>query len=302
MPAIHSSGSYNGSTINQIDATSVAFNPVRMACQANTSTSLANFNLGVMAPSSKYVAMLASVFTQWRHTSDLRLYYEPGLNSDNSAQFFLQWVGDAANPSFGISATSSRVLIQTDIDDVPHVAMFAGWSPMCIDLPTSRDWKYSFTTPQYVVDGTSGGYAPAEVRDTSSGLLSIGNLRPDTSATYQTGLLFMEADLEFRDANPAFALLLLTTMQSTVARFDGSTLLSFEEKRGDSTEESKTAARPVAEDVSLSLASASAPTCVSDELSFDKDVALIASSPVLRRAFAVAAASSSSTPSVRVTK
>lgn len=202
-PGLAITGSYSGVSTSTLPTSSLGINFARMVIQSPSSTSSSNYFLGVAFPANLAIVFLASIFTKWRHTKDMRVTHEPGLNTDNEVQFRLNWTKDPSNPTYGFAATSARLPSPTDIDDTPNSTCFSGWAPACLDCPTDKEWHYTWTTPQYVSDGTSGGYLPSEIRDICSGQLNCITTRFDGSgSSYQTGVLFAETEIEFSDPLP----------------------------------------------------------------------------------------------------
>lgn len=198
-PALAALCSFNGSSASSSEFASMAFSPFRYPVQRYNSSGDGKFDLGVAFPPNLTLTSLTYAFTRWRLISDLRLEYEPGLNTNSSPQFRINWSQDPANPTFGFSSASNRVVQLTDIDDTPNTAAFAGWSPMCMDCPTNREWRYMYESPAYFTDTTSGGYIAPEIRMITAGMISCIASRVDTAATYITGFLFGEFTVEFAD-------------------------------------------------------------------------------------------------------
>lgn len=282
-------GSVNGTSTDTYLATSLAFSPARFAFQAPVPSSTTLFSVGVGFPASKVLSQFSQVFTKWRHMSDMRVNYEPGLNTNNPLSLALNWVQDPANPAYGLALSSARAMTMADVDDAPHTTMFGGWSPAAIDLPTDRVWRYTWTTP--VFSGSSGsataGYEPPTIRETASGLLSLGGVRIDGSASYQTGLLFIEGMFEFSDPLPGSVGYLLTRpMLTNMVRFDGTT---FGEYGDEDSKETTDIAPDDGVVVSTSLTSVS--TAPGDSRT---RVELLAAKMLASRVAAISSSSSSS--------
>jgi len=173
--------------------------------------------MGIAHPVNVMVTQLAGAFSKWRHASDIRFIYEPGLNTSNPAAFRLCWTMDPSNASYGLASTSSRLVQYTDMDDSPFVVSFAGWSPMALDCPTDRVWHYRHFPAFYLDCGSTGGLVTADARDAFSGICSIVETRIDTPAYFQCGLLFIETVIEFEDPFPATSVAYFALARATRA-------------------------------------------------------------------------------------